>query len=153
MAGDFFKRGGLWVLGQSVLMLVNVAAPLWHWTQPVLWRSLCGLFLLAVAAACGISGVLCLGRSLTAFPHPASRTRLVHTGIYGLMRHPLYAAVMAWAMGWTLLWPSWPGVGAALAMTVFLDAKARTEERRLRQHFPEYATYEKRVRRFLPGLY
>jgi protein-S-isoprenylcysteine O-methyltransferase Ste14 len=42
---------------------------------------------------------------------------------------------------------------AALVLALFFDAKARREERWLRQRFSEYARYEARVRRFLPWVY
>lgn len=112
-----------------------------------------GACLLGVAAALGLSGAIGLGGGLTPFPKPSRRTRLVQTGIYGMIRHPLYAAVMSAAMGWSL----WRQSGAALAVSavlvVFLDAKARREERWLREHFPEYPEYERRVKRFIPGIY
>jgi protein-S-isoprenylcysteine O-methyltransferase Ste14 len=38
-------------------------------------------------------------------------------------------------------------------MTRFFDAKARHEERWLRQKFPAYAAYAQQVRRFIPWLY
>lgn len=41
----------------------------------------------------------------------------------------------------------------SLVLAVFFDAKARREETWLRQQFPEYANYQLRVRRFLPGIY
>ena len=42
---------------------------------------------------------------------------------------------------------------AALALAPLLDAKARREERWLRQQFPEYSVYEQQVRRFVPWLF
>jgi protein-S-isoprenylcysteine O-methyltransferase Ste14 len=41
----------------------------------------------------------------------------------------------------------------ALALGVFFDAKARHEEHWLRQQFPDYASYERRARRFIPWIY
>jgi protein-S-isoprenylcysteine O-methyltransferase Ste14 len=38
-------------------------------------------------------------------------------------------------------------------LTLFLDAKARYEERWLLRQFPEYAGYSERVRRFVPLIY
>jgi protein-S-isoprenylcysteine O-methyltransferase Ste14 len=107
----------------------------------------------AVAAGCGVAGKISLGRNLTPFPKPLASTQLVQTGIYGLIRHPLYAAVFCGAFGWALVWRSWPALVAALALGPLFDAKARVEERWLRQQFPEYAGYEQRVRRFVPWVY
>jgi protein-S-isoprenylcysteine O-methyltransferase Ste14 len=78
----------------------------------------------------------------------------VTSGIYGLMRHPLYTAVFCGSLGWALLWASWPAaVAAALCLGPVFDAKARIEERALRRRFPEYAEYAARVKRFVPGVY
>jgi protein-S-isoprenylcysteine O-methyltransferase Ste14 len=154
MNGKFLKRGGLWVLGQSVLLCVVIAGGLLcrnHWHSLLL--TLGGVFLLLISAGCGLAGTVSLGRNLTPFPRPAATTRLVQTGIYGLMRHPLYVAVFCGSAGWALVWRSWPALLAALALAPLLDAKARREERWLRRQFPEYSSYERQVRRFVPWLY
>jgi len=113
----------------------------------------CGLVFHAASAICCIAGLMALGRNLTPFPRPAAGTQFVQHGIYGLMRHPLYAALIYAAAGWSLIRSSWPALAASLALAIFFDAKARQEERWLRQQFPDYARYQQRVRRFIPGIY
>jgi protein-S-isoprenylcysteine O-methyltransferase Ste14 len=154
MSSNLLQRGGLWVLGQGVLLGAVIAGGIlcrhqWH-SFPL---TLCGAFLLLIAGGCGLAGAVSLGRNLTPFPKPSAGSRLVQTGIYGLMRHPLYTAVFCGSVGWALAWRSWPALVAALALVLLLDAKARREERWLRQQFPEYADYERRVRRFVPWVY
>lgn len=56
-------------------------------------------------------------------------------------------------VGWSLTQSSWPAFAASLALAVFFDAKARREERWLRQRFSDYTRYERRVRRFIPWIY
>jgi protein-S-isoprenylcysteine O-methyltransferase Ste14 len=154
MSGDFIERGGLWVLGQSALLCaVITAGPLWHRQWQCFPVTLAGLGLFGVAAGCGFAGAISLGRNLTPFPKPPAGARLVQTGIYRLIRHPLYTAVFCGSVGWSLAWQSWPALLAALALAPLFDAKARREERWLRQQFPEYAAYERRVRRFVPWIY
>jgi protein-S-isoprenylcysteine O-methyltransferase Ste14 len=154
MSGNFLQRGGLWVLGQSALLGAVIAGGILCRNQ---WQSLaptlCGAVLLVTGAGCGLAGTVSLGRNLTPFPKPTASTRLVQTGIYGLIRHPLYTAVFCGAVGWALVWRSWPALLAALALAPLFDAKARVEERWLRQQFPEYAGYEQRVRQFVPWIY
>lgn len=152
--GGFVRRGGLWVLCQGVLLLaVFSGVVIWsrQWNSPIM--SAVGLVLLFLAIVCGLAGTVSLGRNLTPFPQPSSTTRLVQTGIYGLMRHPLYTAVFCGSLGWSLVFASWPALVAALCLGPFFDAKSRVEERALRLKFAEYAKYEKRVKRFIPGLY
>jgi protein-S-isoprenylcysteine O-methyltransferase Ste14 len=154
MSDDFVRRGGLWVLGQGVLLCTVIAGgPIWRSQWDVAGVSVCGVLLLLVGAVCGITGTISLGRNLTPFPKPGAGTRLVQTGIYGLMRHPLYTAVSSAALGWALVWRSWPALIAALLLLPLFNGKARREERWLKQQFPEYADYEQRVRRFIPWVY
>jgi protein-S-isoprenylcysteine O-methyltransferase Ste14 len=90
---------------------------------------------------------------LTPFPKPSEGAKLVQHGIYRLMRHPLYVAVICTAVGWSLFRFSWPAFAVSLTLAIFFDAKARHEERWLRQRFPDYLGYEQRVRRFIPWVY
>ncbi|HMO66592.1 MAG TPA: methyltransferase, partial [Verrucomicrobiota bacterium] len=98
----------------------------------------------------GVRGVRDLGRHRTPFPRPRPDAELVTTGIYARLRHPLYAAVIVLGLAWALLWRSWPALVLAVVQVPFFDAKARAEERRLRERFPGYVDYARRVGRFLP---
>lgn len=57
--------------------------------------------ILTTSAICGIGGTMALGRNLTPFPKPSVEAKLVQHGIYGLIRHPLYTAVICAALGWS----------------------------------------------------
>jgi protein-S-isoprenylcysteine O-methyltransferase Ste14 len=150
----FLQRGGLWVLNQGVLLAaVIVGAVVWRSQWQSLACTICGGCLLLIAAGCGWAGTISLGRNLTPFPKPPMGARLVTSGIYGFIRHPLYTAVFLASVGWALVWRSWPALAAALALAPFFNAKARREERWLREQFPEYAGYERQVRRFVPWIY
>ncbi|HVV71617.1 MAG TPA: isoprenylcysteine carboxylmethyltransferase family protein [Verrucomicrobiae bacterium] len=154
MSYGFIQRGGIWVFGQFILLFAIVAVGIacrGGGKHPGMF--FCGLALLAASGACGILGVIALGPNLTPFPKPRSRTHLVQNGIYAFMRHPLYTAVLGAAAGWSLTQQSWPALAASLVLAVLLDAKAWREEEWLCQEFPEYASYRKRVRKFLPCVY
>jgi protein-S-isoprenylcysteine O-methyltransferase Ste14 len=150
----FLQRGGAWVLGQTTLMLAVIVLALrfrggGHWVG----MFVPGAVLLGVGAIVGLLGAIGLGRGLTPFPKPTPDMRLIQNGIYAIIRHPLYTSVMAAALGWALVWQSWPAVLAGLALIPFLDLKSRREERWLREQFPEYREYAKRVHRFIPWVY
>ncbi len=150
----FFQRGGAWVLGQSVLLgavvllAVFVRGGRFH---PAI--IIFGAGLMVVGAGIAFAGALALGRNLTPFPKPTEQAKLVQHGIYAVIRHPLYTSVISVSIGWALVWQSWPALLVAVTLIPFFHAKARHEECWLRQKFPEYADYEKRVRRFIPWLY
>jgi len=154
MINNFVQRGGLWVAGQSVLLFaVVVLGVVFHGDGKNLPVMAGGTVFLVIALGCGIAGTVALGRNLTPFPKPSLHTELVQGGIYGLMRHPLYTAVFCASAGWSLVWRSWPALAVSLLLALFFDAKARHEECWLRQQFPDYAGYERRVRRFIPWIY
>lgn len=151
---NFSQRGGRWVLGQSaLLLLVVLLALLFRSDNRKLALMIPGVVLLSLSAVIGGAGAIGLGRGLTPFPKPTPNARLVQCGIYGLIRHPLYTSVMAGALGWALVWQSWPALLAGLVLIPFFDAKSRHEERWLREQFPEYSQYAQRVRRFIPWVY
>ena len=119
---------------------------------PAVWRW-AGVLALVIAAAVAIAGTKALGRNLTPYPEPSANSRLVQSGIYAKIRHPLYTSVILAGFGWALAWLSWPALFAAVALLPFFHAKSCREEGFLRRKFPEYREYEARTRRVVPGLY
>jgi protein-S-isoprenylcysteine O-methyltransferase Ste14 len=77
----------------------------------------------------------------------------VQTGVYGWIRHPLYVSVMLAGFGWSLIWQSLPALVVGCLQIPFFVAKASREEGWLHHAFPEYASYARRVKRFVPGIY
>ncbi len=154
MSSSFIQRGGGWVLCQGALLLAIFSLGIgFRGTWNGLSWVIIGAVFLLVCALCGIAGVIALGRNLTPFPRPVRSGRVVQHGIYGLMRHPLYTAVFCGSLGWALVWRSKAALLTAFILGPFFAAKARREERWLRETHPDYAAYEQRVRRFIPWLY
>lgn len=153
-SNGFIQRGGWWVVAQNALTLAALLLALvfrGQWHYPAL--TLAGTVLLSAAGGFGIAGVCALGRNLTPYPKPLENSRLVQRGIYALVRHPLYSSLIFLSTGWALVRSSGAGLAAALALAILLDAKARREERWLREKYPDYAAYSCRVRRLLPWIY
>ena len=142
------------MLPQFALMLALLAvAPLWAADWDGWWSLVTAAVLLVAGAVFGIGGAVSLGRNRTAFPEPLPEARLVRTGVYGIVRHPLYTSVILLSFAWALGWRSLPGLALAVATLVFLDAKARHEERRLRAKFADYDRYAREVKRLVPWIY
>lgn len=152
MSGGNSERG--WVITQSVLLLAQTIVGVTHRGS---WHTAAGFaagaILFVLAAIIGIWGVCVLGRSRTPYPTPKADAELVQSGIYRHLRHPLYSSVMLAALGWSLLWQSAAALALAVVLGIFLDAKARLEERLLLARFPKYAAYRERTWRFVPWLY
>jgi len=82
------------------------------------------------------------------------RQRVIDTGPYAFVRHPMYAAAVLYLSGMPLLLGSWYGLLVVPLMLVGIAARAVFEERLLRRELPGYAEYMKRVRyRLLPGVW
>jgi protein-S-isoprenylcysteine O-methyltransferase Ste14 len=146
------SSGGAWVIGQSLLLLaVAIAAPVWSGQWPKGVSVTLGSIAILYAAWTGLSGVARLGRNRTPRPAPLADSVLVTTGIYARMRHPLYAAMMAMAVGWACFWSSVVALIIAAALMLFLHAKARFEERLLCAKFENYPDYSSQVPRYIPA--
>ncbi len=91
-----------------------------------------------------------LRRSFSVFPEAR---RLVTTGPYRLVRHPVYlfeeialfGVILQFAQPWAFL--------LFAAQFGFQLARMHFEERVLHQAFPEYADYAARTPRLIPGVY
>lgn len=112
-----------------------------------------GVLLMAGGLALIVAAFFNLGRNLTPLPHPKDDGRLVDHGAYGLVRHPIYSGGIAAAFGWALVVHGSLTLGYAVILAIFLDIKSRREERWLREKYPEYGDYAKRVRKLVPFIY
>lgn len=112
-----------------------------------------GLVLSTAGALLIVVGMLQLGSDLTPFPRPQDNMTLVQNGAYGIIRHPLYGGLVIGAVGWSLLIASVMSLVYTLVLFVFFDIKSRREEGWLSEKFPEYAAYQKRVKKLIPFVY
>lgn len=153
-------RGNLLVVGQFILLALLILTPpidgVVDWlndTIPlaVLFPGIAQVFLF-LAIVILIAGGLGLGSALTAHPIPNQKAKLQTRGIYRLVRHPIYLALMVVGVSFTLSGGIFPHALFAAALIVLLNYKARFEEKLLVRRFPDYADYASRTGRFLPRL-
>jgi len=84
----------------------------------------------------------------------ARHQRVISSGPYAFVRHPMYSGVMLYFLGIPLLLGSWWGVALAPVFALLFAIRARIEERALIEGLPGYADYAERVRyRLVPGLW
>ncbi|HCP32205.1 TPA: hypothetical protein DIT45_03035, partial [Candidatus Acetothermia bacterium] len=78
-----------------------------------------------------------------------STTRLVDTGIYGVVRHPQYLGGILAIFATTLLWyPHWLFAVLGILSTVVIYMGAKEEDQRLVQQFgDDYRLYMQKVPR------
>ena len=152
-------RGEWLVVGQVLLMgLVFFGPrtvpghPAWTFPFPQAWPVV-GSVLMVAGGALLVAGLVRLGGGLTPLPFPKEGADLIQTGPFALVRHPMYGGGLVLAVGWALYVQGWLTLGYVVALFVFLDAKARREERWLAEKFPAYAAYQRRVRKLIPFVY
>jgi len=81
-------------------------------------------------------------------------TQLVTTGVYGYIRHPMYASLLFLTWGVFFKKPSWIAVGLALGATAFLVATAKAEEvENVRYFGAAYEAYKRTSKMFVPFLF
>ncbi|HYB11386.1 MAG TPA: isoprenylcysteine carboxylmethyltransferase family protein [Alphaproteobacteria bacterium] len=91
-----------------------------------------------------------LGRSFSIMPEAR---RLVTSGAYGIVRHPLYLAEFVATVGVGIQFMSAWAVAIVVTQFAFQIARMRNEERVLTSSFPEYDDYRRRTARLIPGIY
>jgi protein-S-isoprenylcysteine O-methyltransferase Ste14 len=81
-------------------------------------------------------------------------TRLVTTGIYSYIRHPLYSSLFFLAWGTFFKDINLAGGVLVLLSTVFLLATARADEAECLYYFgSDYEAYRKHTKMFIPYLF
>jgi protein-S-isoprenylcysteine O-methyltransferase Ste14 len=155
-------RGAPWVIAQGPLLLAAILLPV-MW-RPTPFGELVPPWLAGASRVVGVSGSVVsiavvarakfvLGKGLVVFPEPPDDAVLKQDDIYGIVRHPVYAAVIGATLSWALLWVSVPGVLFSIPIALFFRLKARYEEKLLTAKFPEYTTYQARVPALVPRRY
>ena len=95
-----------------------------------------------------------LGRHYSGFVTLQEEHKLVQTGIYGLIRHPIYLRALLVAVGFPLLFRSWLVFLFLALAIVFVAARIRQEEKMLAEEFgPEFEAYRRRAWRLVPYVY
>jgi protein-S-isoprenylcysteine O-methyltransferase Ste14 len=150
-------RGEGWVAVQLLLIalvaLAGLLGPVWNGT-PRLATSSVGVILVGVGVGFAVLGVRHLHAhdALTALPYPRHEARLVQTGVYGIVRHPIYSGLIISSFGWALLTASPPAIALSGVLLAFFELKSRREEAWLERRFPGYLAYQARTPRLIPWL-
>jgi len=84
----------------------------------------------------------------------ADDQKVVSTGPYAWVRHPMYAGAVLMLLGMPVALGSWWGVAVLLAMLPAFVWRMFDEEKLLTENLPGYAEYRQRVRfRLIPGVW
>jgi len=143
------------VLWTGSLVLSALDAVRFHWSQVPVWLQVVGAILIAL----GYYGFYLTFRE-NSYAAPTVKIqserghRVVSTGPYAVVRHPMYAGAFLFFIGTPLLLGSWWGLAVTPLLIALLAFRAVLEERTLATALPGYRDYAERVRyRLVPGVW
>jgi len=154
-------RGEGWVaLQTAALFLVIVGArfgPTVSIPSPGVVSALAsvGSLFLGIGLAFLAAGAYTLARAgaFTVYPRPVEAGQLVETGVYRVLRHPVYSGLIFASLGAGLTQLSPVALIGAVLLFPILDLKRRREEEWLTERYPGYAAYRTRTKALIPRLY
>lgn len=96
-----------------------------------------------------------LGRSWSVTLEIRETHKLVTTGVYRHVRHPMYTAFFLWAVAQALLLANWvAGPAGLVGFGTLFAFRVRREERMMEERFGDaYRAYVAHTRRILPGIF
>jgi protein-S-isoprenylcysteine O-methyltransferase Ste14 len=110
----------------------------------------------AVGAVCLVLSIECwarMGRNWRMAVTPDQRTELVTSGLYGYIRHPIYALSILLMLSTAVVVPTLPVAAMAAIHIGLMILKAYNEERFMTGvHGEPYLRYSRRTGRFVPRL-
>ena len=140
-------------LGFIALLAVPALDRRFGWSVVPVWGVVLGNVLVAV----GFSFIFLVYREnpfTAAIVEIAATQKVIETGPYAVVRHPMYASGMLYMVGTPLALGSYWGFLALIVILPFLLWRLLDEERLLTRDLPGYAAYRRRVRhRLVPRVW
>jgi protein-S-isoprenylcysteine O-methyltransferase Ste14 len=154
-AWDKLFIGSIFVVWSGWLVLMAFDAVRFQWSHVPLWLQAVGAILIVL---CMYLAQLSMRENTFAAPVVKIQAerghRVVSSGIYAHIRHPMYAGALLFFIAAPLLLGSWYGLAASVVMTASLVVRTILEERMLMDELPGYRDYAARVRyRLIPGMW
>ena len=122
--------------------------------DPPLGVQVLGLVLALAGFLATLAGQTGMGNSWRVGVDPAERTALVTSGLFGVVRNPVFSAMVAAQAGVVLIVPTWVSALGLVALVTAVELQVRfIEEPYLRAtHGAAYEHYAASVGRFVPGV-
>jgi len=147
------RKGTAFVIAQLLLIGIYLLSPryrLFELPNVVSWVAIAGfalgLVLMTLAA-------LQLNRHLSPFPSPKAKSRLITSGAYKYVRHPIYTGISLSAFAWAIEKGNPIQLSLAALLTSLLHFKAKHEEKLLIEVFEDYPDYQSKTGRLMPRLF
>jgi protein-S-isoprenylcysteine O-methyltransferase Ste14 len=138
---------------ESILLLVLMNHPVWF-TDPLAWYQLVSWILLGGSLLVAILGFYRYYHHGKPADGMERTTRLITSGLYRYIRHPLYLSLMLGGFGVMMKNLDWQSMIAVIVNLVALYLTARVEEKEMIKRFgKEYESYMGRTKMFIPYVF
>lgn len=138
-----------------IYVIIQFACIIWLLLQVNMQQI--GLLHIGIVLVAGLIGVWAVismrPDNINIAPALKDNHRLVTTGIYSYIRHPMYASVILFCAVMLTTHANWMNSLVFIILLVDLWLKLRHEERLLSERFPEYQDYQKRTKMIIPFIY
>lgn len=142
----FFAFEGLLVLGL-------LQSPVWF-KDPLSILQICSWILLTTSVLYAVTAFILFELRGKPGKNFENTTKLVTTGLYHYIRHPMYGSLLILGFGMFLKSFTWPSFILILIIATALFITCKVEEKEMLRKFgEEYQAYMRKTKRFIPYLY
>ena len=107
---------------------------------------LVGFLIIIIAFIILLVAIKDLGRNLSPFPRPKKNSKLVSTGIFRFMRHPMYYSLIFISFGVFITKLSIYYLFLSISLCLIIKFKIALEEQYLNNKFKNYLLYKNEVK-------
>tara|TARA_R110001583_G_scaffold16561_14_gene67862 strand:- start:28674 stop:29093 length:420 start_codon:yes stop_codon:yes gene_type:complete len=138
----------IYVLMQFILLIL-LAWPNQHWQLSIVG----GTFILSGGVIALFAIMANPPGNFNVRPIPKQTGKLITTGIYQYIRHPMYCSLFFGGLGLVFCQFTLWKLIAWILLIITLALKARFEERALVERYSDYKDYQKTTKAFIPLLW
>jgi protein-S-isoprenylcysteine O-methyltransferase Ste14 len=135
-----------------ILQLLNIIEPVSAMID--IWIQVAGIVLALAGIAALVYAQLQMGDSWRIGVDEQETTTLVHTGVFGLVRNPIYTAMFTFGLGVALVTPNVVACLGFILLVAAIELQVRCveEPHLMRKHGDAYRAYTATVGRLVPGI-
>ncbi len=139
------------VLVSIQLLLLILYAVDCNWSLGVShWAKIISLIIAISGLMVVLIAIVQLNRNLSPFPTPKKKAILLQTGLYKIVRHPIYSGLIVFFFGYGFYKDSGYKIIVAVLFVVLFHFKTRYEEQQLQNKFKDYQSYKVKTYKFFP---
>ena len=108
--------------------------------------SFLGIIIIIIASIFILIAIKDLGCNLSPFPRPIVNGKLITSGIYRFIRHPMYYSLILISFGFFIINLSFYYLCLTISLTLVIKFKIILEEQYLNNKFSDYLYYKDKVK-------